>query len=128
MVRSSVAAVRADDDSGQLWFDLGSRRTTVHSSSGTGGSGQALPPLVWAGYNTTTVKRMERRFDVIIERDEDGFYVASVPSFPGCQTQAQSLDDLMARIREAVSLCLEVEGKAPKALEFVGVQRITVAA
>lgn len=71
---------------------------------------------------------MDRQFDVIIERDEQGFYVASVPSLPGCHTQAQSLDDLMTRIREAVLLCLEVEGIAPKTLEFVGVQRITVAA
>ena len=47
---------------------------------------------------------MERTFDVVIERDEDGFYVASVPSLPGCYTQAPSLDSLTERIREAIEL------------------------
>ncbi|MEO8052784.1 MAG: type II toxin-antitoxin system HicB family antitoxin [Acidobacteriota bacterium] len=51
---------------------------------------------------------MERSFDVVIERDEDGLYVASVPSLPGCHTQAPSLDELMARAKEAIELCLEV--------------------
>jgi len=51
---------------------------------------------------------MEIDFNVIVERDEDGFYVASVPQIPGCHTQAKSLDALMERIREAIDLCLEV--------------------
>jgi predicted RNase H-like HicB family nuclease len=45
-------------------------------------------------------------FDVIIERDAEGYYVASVPSLAGCHTQARSLDELMDRVREAVELCL----------------------
>lgn len=52
---------------------------------------------------------MEDKFDVIIERDEEGFYVASVPQLPGCHTQARSLEELTSRIREAIELCLEVE-------------------
>jgi predicted RNase H-like HicB family nuclease len=44
---------------------------------------------------------MAREFSVIIERDADGYYVASVPALRGCHTQATSLDDLMARVREA---------------------------
>jgi predicted RNase H-like HicB family nuclease len=50
-----------------------------------------------------------RSFDVVIERDEEGLYVASVPSLPGCHTQAPSLDELMNRVKEAIELCLEVE-------------------
>lgn len=69
-----------------------------------------------------------REFNVIIERDSEGYYVASVPALRGCHTQARSLDDLMERIREAVELCLEVEGEDVEPLDFVGVQRITVAA
>jgi predicted RNase H-like HicB family nuclease len=69
-----------------------------------------------------------RQFDVIIERDEEGYYVASVPQIPGCHTQARSLDEVAARIREAIELCLEVEGTPDQKLEFVGIQRITVAA
>jgi len=50
---------------------------------------------------------MNREFDVVIERDADGYFVASVPSLPGCHTQAKSMDKLRDRISEAISLCLE---------------------
>ena len=70
---------------------------------------------------------MSRCFDVVVERDQDGLYVASVPALRGCHTQATSLDDLMERIRESIELCLEVEGTTEEQdLEFVGVQRVTV--
>ena len=49
-------------------------------------------------------------YTVIIERDEDGYLVGSVPSLKGCHTQGRSMDELMERIREAVLLCLEVQG------------------
>ncbi|MEH2167117.1 MAG: type II toxin-antitoxin system HicB family antitoxin [Nostoc sp.] len=52
---------------------------------------------------------MKREFNVILERDADGYFVASVPNLPGCHTQAQTLDELMERIREAIELCLEFE-------------------
>lgn len=71
---------------------------------------------------------MPRQFDVVIERDEEGYYVASVPQISACHTQARSLDEVMQRIREAVELCLEVEGAPEGTLEFIGIQRITVAA
>lgn len=71
---------------------------------------------------------MARQFDVVIERDEEGMYVASVPQLPGCHTDATSLDELMTEIREAIELCLEVEGQEPAQLEFVGIQRVTIAA
>jgi predicted RNase H-like HicB family nuclease len=67
-----------------------------------------------------------REFNVILERDSDGYYVASVPELTGCHTQARSLDKLMVRIREAIELCLEVERDLPKPSEFIGVQRIAV--
>jgi predicted RNase H-like HicB family nuclease len=71
---------------------------------------------------------MARAFDVVIERDEDGYYVASVPRLPGCHTQAKSLDTLMKRVKEAIELCLEVEGEDVVPAEFVGVQRVLVGA
>jgi len=52
--------------------------------------------------------KVKKQFQVIIERDEDGFFVASVPAFPGCHTQARTLEALTKRIKEAISLCLEV--------------------
>jgi predicted RNase H-like HicB family nuclease len=71
---------------------------------------------------------MSQEFSVVIERDEEGYFVASVPSLPGCHTQARSLDELMDRVREAITLCLEVEAESAKRLEFVGVQRVRVPA
>jgi len=67
-----------------------------------------------------------REFSVVVERDGEGLYVASVPALPGCHTQAKSLDKLMERIREAIGLYLEVEGERLESLEFIGVQRVSV--
>jgi len=69
---------------------------------------------------------MEMAFNVIVERDEEGFYVATVPELRGCHTQARSLDTLMERVREAIDVCLEEQGRPVSSSEFVGVQRITV--
>lgn len=63
-------------------------------------------------------------FSVIIEKDEDGYFVATVPALRGCHTQAKSLDVLMKRIKEAIELCLEVE--EPISNEFIGVQKVAV--
>ena len=68
---------------------------------------------------------MTKKYNVVIEKDEDDYYVASVPSLPGCHTQATSMDQLLERIKEAIALYLEVEkGKADFESEFVGVQVI----
>jgi predicted RNase H-like HicB family nuclease len=70
---------------------------------------------------------MKREFTVIIERDEEGYFVGSVPELRGCHTQARSLDELMKRIKEATMLCLEAEEDVKESeLEFIGVQRIAV--
>lgn len=69
-----------------------------------------------------------KAFNVIIERDSEGYYVASVPELHGCHTQAKSLDTLMERIREAIDLCLEVEGGDIEPREFIGVQRVQIEA
>jgi predicted RNase H-like HicB family nuclease len=67
---------------------------------------------------------MTREFNVVIERDEDGYFVASVPELRGCHTQAKSLDVLMKRVKEAIQLCLEVE--EPVSNEFIGIQRVAI--
>lgn len=68
---------------------------------------------------------MVKSFNVIIEKDEDGYFVATVPALRGCHTQAKSLDKLMERTREAIELCLEVEQEASEN-EFIGIQRLAV--
>ena len=50
---------------------------------------------------------MRRQFNVVIERDEEGYYVASVPALAGCHTQARSLDDLIERLGEAIAVWLD---------------------
>jgi predicted RNase H-like HicB family nuclease len=52
---------------------------------------------------------MKKRFSVLLEKDEDNFYVATVPVLPGCHTQAKSLDDLLERTKEAIEAYLEAE-------------------
>ncbi len=69
---------------------------------------------------------MKREFDVVIERDSEGYLVASVPALPGCHTQAKSFDKLQGRIKEAIELCLEEYGNDLDPTEFVGIQRIAV--
>ena len=69
---------------------------------------------------------MKKEFNIIIEQDEDGFFVASVPELRGCHTQAKSLDVLMKRIKEAIELYLEVEELQVETPSFIGIQRMTV--
>ena len=77
------------------------------------------------GDSSAMRKAGKQEFSVVVERDEEGYYVASVPALPGCHTQARSLDKLMERIREAIELCLEVE-QVSTTTEFIGVQRVAV--
>jgi predicted RNase H-like HicB family nuclease len=70
--------------------------------------------------------KTKRKFTVLIERDESGYYLATVPALQGCHTQAKSLDTLMKRVREVVELCLEDGDCAHEPLDLVGIQQITV--
>jgi len=68
------------------------------------------------------------KFAVMVEKDENGYYVASVPELPGCHTQAKTLDELTRRIKEAIEAYLEVEGARPKeGVNLIGFQFIEVA-
>jgi len=64
-----------------------------------------------------------------VEKDEGGYYVASVPELPGCHTQAKTLDELTTRIKEAIQVYLEAEGaKRKERIELVGFQFVEVPA
>lgn len=63
---------------------------------------------------------------ILIEKDEDGVFVASVPALPGCHTQAPTLEEIYPRIREAIELCLEVKHEEIPQNEFIGVQQLEV--
>ena len=70
--------------------------------------------------------KAQRKFTVVIERDEEGYYVATVPGLPGCHTQAKNLDALMKRAREVIQLCLQANHSDVGSLELVGIQQISV--
>ena len=67
-----------------------------------------LVPVIHFWHLMQMRKARKWEFSVIVERDQQGFYVATVPQLPGCHTQARSLGKLMNRAREAIELCLEV--------------------
>ncbi len=71
------------------------------------------------------MERVRREFYVIIERDEDGYYVGEVPQLRACYSQGKTLDELMANMREVIELCLEEQGEEVLP-EVVGIQKVAV--
>lgn len=73
------------------------------------------------------MKKRIIEFDVIIEQDEDGIYVAYVPELPGCHTQGETIDEVLANIKEAMEIYLEhTKNKENEAMRFVAVHRVGV--
>lgn len=71
--------------------------------------------------------KMKREFSVIIEKDEDGYYIGNVLELPGCHTQAKTLDQLNERIKEAIELYLEVKKEELDfSTKFFGLQRVEI--
>ncbi len=68
----------------------------------------------------------KKQFLVLIERDEDGVLIATVPALKGCHTQAKSIPTLLERIKETIQLCLEVEHPKLPSLEFIGLQEVEI--
>jgi len=68
-----------------------------------------------------------KNFNIIIEQGEDGYFISEVIELPGCHTQAKSMDELIKRTKEAITLFLESQEKPVKVMKkFVGVQKIAV--
>jgi len=66
-------------------------------------------------------------FNMIIERGEDGYYISEVVELPGCHTQAKSIDELVERTKEAISLYLELQEESDShERKFIGLQKIAV--
>ena len=70
---------------------------------------------------------MNVNLTVLIEQGEDGAYIATVPSLKSCYTQADTIPDVLEKIREVAILCLEVESDIPAINKFVGVQQMDIA-
>lgn len=65
-------------------------------------------------------------YNVIIEKAEDGWFIATVPEIQGCYTQAKTIPELLERIKEAIEVCLEADGEEIIPLKFVGIQKVEV--
>jgi len=65
-------------------------------------------------------------FTVIIEKDEDGVFVASVPDIQGCHTQGKTKEEVLGRIKEAIEVCLEADKEEIEPMNFVSVERVRV--
>ena len=63
-------------------------------------------------------------FNVIIEQDEDGIYVATVPEIDGCYTQGKTIQEVIDRVKEAIEVCLEADQEEIFPMTFVGIQRV----
>ena len=73
------------------------------------------------------MEKKSHNFTVLIEKDEEGIYVGSVPAIKGCHTQGKTIDELLKNIKEAIELCLEVEEDIPEE-HFIGIQQVQVSA
>ena len=68
---------------------------------------------------------MSQEFTVVIEQGEDGYFISEVVELPGCHTQGKTIDELLERTKEAISLYLEVEKDIPQE-KFIGLQKVEV--
>ena len=70
---------------------------------------------------------MKRESYVIVERDEDDYYVGEVPPLSGCYAQGKTIDELMENMREVIQLVLEDDREIFEPIpEFIGVQKVAV--
>lgn len=69
---------------------------------------------------------MTRKYKVIIEKDEDGWYVSEVVGLPGCHTQGKTIDQLMERTKEAIRAYLKSSEEPDISSQFVGIHELEV--
>ena len=67
---------------------------------------------------------MKKEFYVVIEKDEDGFYVGEVSALEGCYAQGRTIEELMHNMRDVIEMCIE-EGPVIQS-EFIGVQKVSI--
>ena len=65
-------------------------------------------------------------FNVIIEKGEDGYLISEVVELPGCHTQGETMDELIANTKEAISLYLKAIGREKIKDKFIGIKKLEV--
>lgn len=68
----------------------------------------------------------DREFTVVVEQDEDGFFVGSVPELRGCHTQGRTIEELLELIKDAIRLCLDDAGDQDPPMKLVAIHRVAV--
>ena len=68
------------------------------------------------------------RLKIVLEPSDEGGYTAYVPTLPGCISEGDSVEEALGNVREAIELYLEVQADEEEALDFVGVQKVSIAA
>ncbi len=71
------------------------------------------------------VEKMKKTFDVILEKDKDGWYIADVPALQGCHTQGKTKKEALENIKEAIELCLEVSSEK-KQISPITIEKVSV--
>ncbi len=72
------------------------------------------------------MKKQVLDFTVVIEQDEDGLYVATVPDIEGCYTQGKTIPEVLERVKEAIEVCLEGDKEDIQPMKFIGLQRVQI--
>ncbi len=66
---------------------------------------------------------------IILEQDEDGYFIASCPLFKGCHSYGKTIEEAMINIKEVIEMCLEeLEEKKENLNKFVGLMELEISA
>ena len=65
------------------------------------------------------------RFPIIVEMDEDGYYIVSCPIFKGCHTYGETIEEALENIKEVIEMCLE-ETNIEELNKFIGYREIEI--
>lgn len=64
---------------------------------------------------------------ILIEQDEDNFYIVSCPVFKACHSYGATIDEALSNIKEVIDMCVEEEKeKTPQINRFVGFREMQV--
>jgi predicted RNase H-like HicB family nuclease len=64
-------------------------------------------------------------FPIMIEIDEDGYFIVSCPVFKGCHSYGETIDEAIENIKEVIEMCLEEQEMEP-VNKFVGFRELEI--
>lgn len=83
-----------------------------------------------AAHRKSTPRTKQHVFQVLVEQDEEGYFVAECPALKACYTQGETYEEAIANIRDVIALCLDdlkEKGKeVPRQSEIIGIKRLEI--